>query len=249
LLLAFTSVEKDIQVQEPTLLYSGVLAKSYDELSRRLSGQTSAPDVSGNTSAEVQTSNGTSSTAVAGTSASEGSSSSTGASTAAYSDAAQAFAASIAEWNVFPDTIAALAKLSSLGLKLVVLSNVDRSSFGASKRKMEQGFTFDHVFTAEEIGSYKPNLANHRYALVKLGSAYPDFKESEVLCVAASLTHDHVPAQALGLGSVWIVRSGAIMGQSGEGVPETDEGKAAFVQFKYDTMEEFADAMSKAHGK
>jgi hypothetical protein len=32
-------------------------------------------------------------------------------------------------------------------------------------------------------------------------------------------------------------------------VPETPEEKAAFMQFHFDTMGDFASAMSKAHGK
>jgi hypothetical protein len=70
--------------------------------------------------------------------------------------AAATFAASVADWPLFPDTTAALAKLSSaLGLKLVVLSNVDRASFAYTRVALERGFTFAAAFTAEEIGSYK----------------------------------------------------------------------------------------------
>jgi FMN phosphatase YigB (HAD superfamily) len=70
--------------------------------------------------------------------------------------AAAAFATSLADWPLFPDTTPALAKLSSaLGLKLVVLSNVDRASFAHTRAALEQGFAFAAAFTAEEIGSYK----------------------------------------------------------------------------------------------
>ena len=70
--------------------------------------------------------------------------------------AAAAFATSLADWPLFPDTTPALAKLSStLGLKLVVLSNVDRASFAHTRAALEQGFAFTAAFTAEEIGSYK----------------------------------------------------------------------------------------------
>ena len=78
-------------------------------------------------------------------------------STAADSDAAAAFAVSLADWPIFPDTIPALVKLSSpeLGLKLAVLSNVDRASFAYTRAALERGFAFAGAFTAEEIGSYK----------------------------------------------------------------------------------------------
>jgi hypothetical protein len=73
--------------------------------------------------------------------------------------AAATFATSLADWPVFPDTTPALAKLAStLGLKLVVLSNVDRASFAHTRAALEQGFTFAAAFTAEEIGSYKLRL-------------------------------------------------------------------------------------------
>jgi 2-haloalkanoic acid dehalogenase type II len=238
-----------VEAREPTLLYSDILAKTYDELQRRLSGAPSAPNTSGSTTAEVEVSDGTGSVVSAGTSAAAGSSTAAGTSTSsgqAHSLEAQAFAASIGSWPLFPDSSAALAQLSSLGLKLIVLSNVDKKSFAHTQKALEHDFTFDHVFTAEDIGSYKPDLNNHRYALQQLAAAYPDFKDSEVLAVAQSLTHDHVPAQALGLGSVWIARPGAIMGVSGEGVPTTEEGKDAFVQFKFGSMAEFAEAFTRA---
>jgi 2-haloalkanoic acid dehalogenase type II len=261
-LSAFTSVEKDVQAREPTLLYSDVLAKTYDELGRRLAGVSSAPDASGSTMAEVEVSDGSGTVTSAGTSTAAGSSASAGTSTpagtstsagtssssadASHSAEAQTFAASIASWPALPDSSAALAQLSSLGLKLIVLSNVDKKSFAHTQKALERGFVFDHVFTAEEIGTYKPNVNNHQYVLKQLAAAYPDFKESEVLCVAQSLTHDHVPAQALGLGSVWIARPNAIMGISGDGVPTTEEAKRAFVQFTFDSMKEFGAAFSKA---
>jgi 2-haloacid dehalogenase len=250
-----------------------VLAKSYDELKRRLTGQGSAPDAGSSTIAEVQVSHGAAGggvteagTSAAGSSSSAStststststtmasSSSSSAATTQSHSPEATEFAASIAHWQPFPDTVAALAKLSSLGLKLIVLSNVDRKSFAHTQKILEQGFTFSHIFTAEEIGTYKPNPNNHRHVLQQLATASGSesdsaFDPAQVLAVAQSLMHDHVPAQNLGLASAWINRSGAIMGLSGEGVPESEEAKRAFVQFTFETMAEFADAYAKAKG-
>jgi 2-haloacid dehalogenase len=241
-LRAFSSVSKDVQAREPSLLYSDVLVKTYDELRRRLAGDSSAPDAGGSTDAQVEVSDD--SRTVKSTDASAGASSASG--SAAHSAEAQSFADSMGSWPAFPDSSAALAQLSSLGLKLVVLSNVDKKSFAHTQKALEHGFAFDHVFTAEEIGTYKPDVNNHKYVLKQLAVAYPDFKESQVLCVAQSFTHDHVPAQALGLGSAWIARPDAVTGLSGEGVPATEEGKLAFVQFAYGSMQEFAAAFSKA---
>ena len=44
-------------------------------------------------------------------------------------DAAEAFGQSIGDWPAFPDSAAALSRLKALGLKIVVLSNVDNDSF------------------------------------------------------------------------------------------------------------------------
>ena len=52
--------------------------------------------------------------------------------------------------------------------KLVILSNVDRASFAASNRRL--GVSFDAVYTAQDIGSYKPDPANFRYLLDRLAA-------------------------------------------------------------------------------
>jgi FMN phosphatase YigB (HAD superfamily) len=160
-LTAYMAVESDLQAQYPDLLYADLLARVHDELAHRLAGAPSAPEPSGSTVATVETSAGAAGSSVAGTSAA-GSSASAGGSSgpaagsgAPHSDDGAVFGASIGAWQPFPDSTAALAKLSALGPKLVVLSNVDKASFARTRALLEQGFTFDHVFTAEEIGSYK----------------------------------------------------------------------------------------------
>ena len=42
--------------------------------------------------------------------------------------------------------------------RLIILSNIDRTSFAASARRL--GIEFDLVITAEDVGSYKPSPAN-----------------------------------------------------------------------------------------
>ncbi len=114
---------------------------------------------------------------------------------------ASAFGASIGAWPAFPDTVAALQSLQR-HVRLVILSNVDRASFQATAARL--GVTFDAVYTAQDIGSYKPDQANFRYLIERLrerGGA-----QDKILHVAQSLFHDHVPAQALGLASAWIDR-------------------------------------------
>ena len=74
-----------------------------------------------------------------------------------------AFGASVPLWPAFPDTADALRVLKR-HYKLVILSNVHREGFAASNRKL--GVAFDAVYTAEDIGSYKPADANFEYLLV-----------------------------------------------------------------------------------
>ena len=112
------------------------------------------------------------------------------------------FGSPIPDWPPFPDSKAALAELRRHA-KLMILSNVDRTSFAASNKKL--GEPFSAVYTAEEIGSYKPDPRNFDYLLSHAKddlSVTPD----RLLHVAQSLFHDHVPAKAAGLATVWIDR-------------------------------------------
>ena len=112
------------------------------------------------------------------------------------------FSQSLADWPVFPDTVDALRRLKSR-YQLVVLSNVDRAGFATSHHKLP--VDFDAVYTAEDIGFYKPHLSCFEYMLEEL---WLDFgvRREEVLHVAQSIYHDHVPARQLGLSNVWIDR-------------------------------------------
>ena len=117
------------------------------------------------------------------------------------------FGASIEHWPAFPDTVAALAYLKQY-FRLVILSNVDRTGFSASNARL--GVAFDAVYTAQDIGSYKPDLRNFTYLLERL--AADGIPRQQVLHVAQSLFHDHAPANAIGLHSVWIDRRGEASG-------------------------------------
>src|SRR5262249_29625548 len=111
------------------------------------------------------------------------------------------FGGSVGNWPAFADSAPSLVYLKQFH-KLVILSNVDRASFAQSRKRLRVGF--DPVYTAEDIGSYKPALGNFRYmidALKQSGHA-----EREIVHIAQSLFHDHAPANAVGLRSVWIDR-------------------------------------------
>jgi 2-haloacid dehalogenase len=113
----------------------------------------------------------------------------------------RAFGASVGDWPAFADSAAALLYLKRF-YRLVILSNVDRASFARSRKRL--AVDFDAVYTAQDIGSYKPDLRNFRYMLDALKTA--GHGEREILHVAQSLFHDHAPANSLGLSSAWIDR-------------------------------------------
>jgi 2-haloalkanoic acid dehalogenase type II len=112
-----------------------------------------------------------------------------------------AFGRSVKDWPAFPDSAAALAYLKR-HYKLVILSNVDNASFRYSNERL--GVAFDLIVTAEDVGSYKPNLGNFQFMLDRL--AEMGVGKGELLHVAQSLFHDHGPARKLGLATCWINR-------------------------------------------
>jgi 2-haloacid dehalogenase len=142
-----------------------------------------------------------------------------------------AFGASVGDWPAFPDSADALAYLKR-HFKLVILSNIDRASFTGSNRRL--GVSFDAICTAEDIGSYKPNPANFRYLLARLGEL--GHRPSDLLHVAQSLYHDHAPANAAGLKSAWIDRRAAEPGWGA--TPEA----AAHYDFRFTTLAALAAA-------
>ena len=127
---------------------------------------------------------------------------------------ADAFAASIADWPPFPDSVAALAYLREHGL-LMVLSNVDRASFAVSARRL--GDPFHAVVTAQDVGSYKPAPAHFERATALL--AEHGIVPGEVLHVAQSLYHDIEPGKDAGFATCWIDRRA---GRSGGATPPSD---------------------------
>jgi 2-haloacid dehalogenase len=113
-------------------------------------------------------------------------------------EALAAFGGSVVDWPAFPDSSAALGALKER-FRLGVITNCDDDLFAASNRRL--GVTFDWVMTAQEAGGYKPRTANFELAFGRMG-----IPRERVLHVAQSLFHDHVPAKALGLTTVWIDR-------------------------------------------
>lgn len=153
----------------------------------------------------------------------------------ATSGETRAFGQSPGDWPAFPDSAEALDALKQR-YRLVILSNVDRASFTRSNKKL--GVAFDAIYTAQDIGSYKPSRGNFRYLLAHLKSdlgVAPD----QVLHTAQSLYHDHVPARAMGLATCWIKRGS----KKAAGATKTPDTPVA-PNFTYGSMGEMAAAVT-----
>jgi 2-haloacid dehalogenase len=105
---------------------------------------------------------------------------------------------SLANWQPFPDTVEALRKLKSR-YKLAVMSNVDDDLFASSAPNL--GVTFDHVVTAQQAGCYKPCMRMFKLAEHRIG-----VNREQWLHVGQSIYHDVIPAQSLGIATVWVNR-------------------------------------------
>jgi 2-haloacid dehalogenase len=66
---------------------------------------------------------------------------------------------------------------------------------------------FDEVVTAQQAQAYKPSLKLFELALSRINTP-----AHRVLHVAQSVYHDVVPAQSLGLATVWVNRPSARAG-------------------------------------
>jgi 2-haloalkanoic acid dehalogenase type II len=154
---------------------------------------------------------------------------------------AQAFSASIRDWPGFPDSPEALAYLKQ-HYKLVILSNVDRESFRHSQVRL--GVEFDAVFTAQDIGSYKPNLRNFEYALDDLERTFGT-RKGDILHTAQSIFHDVVPARSVGLATMWINRRKSVGGWGATPAPQAP-GALATPDIEVASMADFV-VLHQAH--
>ena len=118
------------------------------------------------------------------------------------------FGASVGGWPAFPDSMEALADLKKR-YTLAILSNVDDVGFAASNEHL--GVEFDAIYTAQKIGTYKPNVRNFEFLFTQLFAEHGISRE-RILHVAQSLYHDIQPAKMLGMDCVWIDRQGLSTG-------------------------------------
>ena len=140
---------------------------------------------------------------------------------------------SVKHWPAFPDSVEALRYLKE-HYKLVILSNVDNISFAASNQKL--AVAFDAIYTAQDIGSYKPAVANFDYMLNNLEAL--GIKKADILHTAESMFHDHAPANKQGLASCWIYRR---FDKEGFGAT-MNPGDMPGYNFKFNSMDDFVEA-------
>ncbi len=150
---------------------------------------------------------------------------------------AATIARSVPDWPAFPDSHDALVSLSER-YQLIILSNVDRTSFAASNRRL--GVEFTSILTAQDIGSYKPSPRNFEALAAEVDRL--GITPGRLLHVAQSLFHDHVAAKAAGLPTVWINRR---QGKAGWGA--TPEPPAPVTpDWEFGSMAAFAAAAAAA---
>jgi 2-haloalkanoic acid dehalogenase type II len=151
----------------------------------------------------------------------------------ASTDECETYGLSVRDWPAFVDSPGALQYLKKF-YKLIILSNVDNRTFNFSNRKLQ--VDFDAIYTAEDIGSYKPDSRNFTYMLDHIGDL--GLKKKDLLHTAESLFHDHVPANQHGIASCWIYRRHA---QQGFGAT-MNPGKTPKVNFRFDSMADLVKA-------
>jgi 2-haloacid dehalogenase len=140
---------------------------------------------------------------------------------------------SIRSWQPFNDTVEALRYLKS-HYRLIILSNIDNESFAATNARLE--IAFDAVYTAEDVGAYKPSTRGFQYMLER--SRDLGLGKEDILHVAESLYHDHSPANALGMTSCLIHRR---HDQPGFGATREPDEMPAFA-YRFESLAALVDA-------
>jgi 2-haloacid dehalogenase len=125
---------------------------------------------------------------------------------------------SLPHWKPWPDTVMALRELKNR-FRVAIISNVDDDLFAATQPQL--GVEFDQVITAQQAKAYKPSLKIFELAFSRVGT--PNHR---ILHIGQSLYHDVLPAQSLGLATVWVnrpsVRAGVGAVKAVEGRPDLE---------------------------
>ena len=105
---------------------------------------------------------------------------------------------SVPRWRPWPDSVAALEKLRTR-YRLAIISNTDDFLFESTRPQLP--VDFETVTTAQQARCYKPGVEIFRKTFERLAVA-----PARILHVGQSLYHDVLPAQSLGLATVWVNR-------------------------------------------
>ena len=116
-------------------------------------------------------------------------------------DSGKRFADSITDWPSFSDTAETLRKLGQLGYNRTILSNIDRVLLRGTISNSH--LEVDNFITAQDVKSYKPNK-EHWLEFFRMTGA----KKEELVHVANSVYHDILPANEIGIRTVWVNRYG-----------------------------------------
>jgi 2-haloacid dehalogenase len=114
-------------------------------------------------------------------------------------DGEEAFVRAWTEMPVFDDVAPALTGLREAGWRLAILTNCDDDLIAGTQEHLP--VALDLVVTAEQVGSYKPELGHFRAFRERTG-----VKPGGWVHVACSWIHDIFPAYRLGVPSVWVDR-------------------------------------------
>ena len=143
----------------------------------------------------------------------------------------RSLANSLANWTPFPDTVTALRQLKQK-FKLGILSNIDDELFAATAPQLKTGF--DHVVTASQAGAYKPSPDIFRLAQKKIG-----LPAEQWLHAGQSIYHDVIPAQSMGIATVWVNRPSPL---PNSGAAKPARGKP---DVEVSSLKDLADLMNK----
>jgi 2-haloacid dehalogenase len=102
---------------------------------------------------------------------------------------------------VFEDVGPALTALREQGWRLAILTNCDDDLFAVTRRHLP--VPFDLVVTAQQVGSYKPDLGHFRAFADQTSVTAVNW-----IHVANSWVHDMLPAARMGLRKIWVDRDG-----------------------------------------
>ncbi len=103
----------------------------------------------------------------------------------------QAIIEAVGSWGPHPDVPKALSRLAE-AYPLVILSNAEDAMLQGNVDQL--GVDFHRVFTAEQVGAYKPRLAGFEYMLHQLGCEH-----DEILHVTSHVWYDLIPCFDLGI--------------------------------------------------